>query len=129
MAAKKDEGRKVAPAKTITHNLTRGAAALLKDYLPKALWYKEQPLSLVSAAIDANQNQLSEVESLPLPKDQETLSEYRERIKPQAREKVVIELTEDERKACRECVKEHLRHGVWELTEHVQNLITELEVR
>jgi len=123
-----DESTATADKKTITHNLTRGAALLLKDHLPGRGWYKEQPIEVTLDAVNVAQSKLVDLKQLPLPEDKETAEAYEGRVAEMANEPVSLELTEGERKACRKCVREHLRQGVWVLTAHVANLIKELEV-
>lgn len=116
-------------AKTIPHAFTTGAALVLKHALSQPGWYKDKPIATILAAAQIPQRAPLVDLKDPPTRDQETQEAYDARVAATLDRPCPMDLTEDERVACRTCMEVGLKHGIHRLTPHIVNLITELEIK
>lgn len=124
MASSKTEGS--AP-KTIHHTVTVGGILMLKNALGGRSWYKEQPIEVLLAAVDVQQGPMASLKD-PKPAEDESQADYDERVEPILVKACSLDLTEQQRVACRECVRFFLKQGAWPANIHTATLIRELEL-
>jgi hypothetical protein len=115
--------------KTISHHLTAGAIAILKEVLPTPAWYKDEPEQAI-VIVDA----VGVHESLPdlgprlKPEKDEQAEAFDARFNTWAVREFDIEWTVSERDAVQKCVKYYLKQGAFAVTKHLRILIKELEL-
>jgi len=119
---------------TITH----GGALLLKEILPSRGWDEKVSLKEAMRAVDVVENHLCSLKApkgKPRPQNYKTVEEAEsaqaeaeaemEAQDKWARAKILYELTEGERAACKACLKFYAEKHALEKTIHVKTLCVE----
>lgn len=115
--------------KTIVHHLTAGALAIIKEVLPTATWYKDEPEQalLIVDAVGVHEN-LPHIGARLVPGSDETPEAFDARFQAWAATAHDVEWTVDERAAVQKCVKFYLKQGAFNVTKHLRLLLKELEL-